>query len=130
MDEGLGGRLPQPPPTRLSALTLAGSKLRFRLRLRLQVVNNTPSPMAVLGGVGVGIEGRAQNIAPLHLMRCLIVEYNRARWAIGRGANQWREGWWSFPPEWYGVFMGDLKWLKTVLFFGERAYEVRIHECE
>ena len=50
--------------------------------------------------------------------------------AIGRGANQWREGWWSFPPEWYGVFVGDLKWVKTVLFFGERAYEVLIHECE
>ena len=25
------------------------------------------------GCVGVGIEGRAQNIAPLHLMRCMIV---------------------------------------------------------
>ena len=27
-------------------------------------------------------------------------------------------------------FVGDLKWVKTVLFFGERAYEVLIHECE
>ena len=39
--------------------------------------------------------------------------------AMGRGANQWREGWWSFPPEWYGVFVGDLKWVKTgVIFWG------------
>lgn len=41
------------------------------------------------------------------------------QWGVGRGANQWREGWWSFPPEWYGVFVGDLKWVKTgVIFWG------------
>ena len=34
-------------PPRLNPLTLAGSKLRFRLRLRLHgVVHDTPSPMA------------------------------------------------------------------------------------
>ena len=29
---------------------------------------------------GVGIEGRAQNIAPLHLMRCMIVGCSGVQW--------------------------------------------------
>ena len=39
------------------------------------------------GCVGVGIEGRAQNIAPLHLMRCLIAGYNLVGALEGRAQN-------------------------------------------
>ncbi|MDD5818843.1 MAG: hypothetical protein PUE05_10095 [bacterium] len=39
------------------------------------------------GCVGVGIEGRAQNIAPLHLMRCLIAGYNLEGALEGRAQN-------------------------------------------
>ena len=35
---------------------------------------------------GVGIEGRAQNIAPLHLMRCMIVGCSGVQW----GAVGWK----------------------------------------
>ena len=41
---------------RLTALAFAGSKLRFRLRLRLYgVFHDMPSPMAGLAGPGVGL---------------------------------------------------------------------------
>ena len=36
---------------------------------------------------GGGIEGRAQNIAPLHLMRCLIAGYNLVGALEGRAQN-------------------------------------------
>ena len=36
---------------------------------------------------GGGIEGRAQNIAPLHLMRCLIAGYNLEGALEGRAQN-------------------------------------------
>ena len=39
------------------------------------------------GCVGGGIEGRAQNIAPLHLMRCLIAGYNLVGALQGRAQN-------------------------------------------
>ena len=43
-------------PPRLNALAYAGSKLRFRLRLRLHgVFHDMPSPMAALAGPGVGL---------------------------------------------------------------------------
>ena len=35
----------------------------------------------------MGIEGRAQNIAPLHLMRCLIAGYNLVGALQGRAQN-------------------------------------------
>ena len=50
----------------------AASRRKSRLRRR----KTAPVGVGVGGCVGVGIEGRAQNIAPLHLMRCLIVGYN------------------------------------------------------
>ena len=37
--------------------------------------------------MGVGIEGRAQNIAPLHLIRCLIAGYNLVGALQGRAQN-------------------------------------------
>ena len=46
-----------------------------------------PVGVGVGGCVGVGIEGRAQNIAPLHLMRCLIAGYNLEGALEGRAQN-------------------------------------------
>ncbi len=43
--------------------------------------------VGVGGCVGGGIEGRAQNIAPLHLMRCLIAGYNLVGALQGRAQN-------------------------------------------
>ena len=47
------------------------------------------APVGVAWGscVGRGIEGRAQNIAPLHLMRCLIAGYNLEGALEGRAQN-------------------------------------------
>ena len=67
---------------------------------------NSPVEVGVGGCVGEGIEGRAQNIAPLHLMRCLIV----------RGAGiTWRR--------WVGIgFLGFVRiWTKTERFCGPKA---------
>ena len=49
-------------------------KAASRKKSRLRRKKTAPVGVGVGGCVGVGIEGRAQNIAPLHLMRCLIVE--------------------------------------------------------
>ena len=46
-----------------------------------------PVGVGVGGCVGVGIEGRAQNIALLHLMRCLIAGYNLEGALEGRAQN-------------------------------------------
>ena len=53
-------------PRRPKKKPLRGKKVGFAEK-------NCACGGGVGGCVGVGIEGRAQNIAPLHLMRCLIV---------------------------------------------------------
>ena len=59
---------------------LRGKKVGFaEKKLRLWGLACAPA--------GGGIEGRAQNIAPLHLMRCLIAGYNLAGALEGRAQN-------------------------------------------
>ena len=48
-------------------------KAASRRKSRLRRKKTAPVEVGVGGCVGGGIEGRAQNIAPLHLMRCMIV---------------------------------------------------------
>ena len=61
----------------------AASRKKSRLRRR----KTAPVGVGVGGCVGGGFEGRAQNIAPLHLMRCLIAGYNLEGALEGRAQN-------------------------------------------
>ena len=65
----------------------AGRKSRFAEKKSASPKKNCACGGGVGGCVGVGIEGRAQNIAPLHLMRCLIAGYNLEGALEGRAQN-------------------------------------------
>ena len=62
-------------------------KSRFAKKKSASPKKNCACGGGVGGCVGVGIEGRAQNIAPLHLIRCLIAGYNLVGALQGRAQN-------------------------------------------